>query len=135
MVAIADFDRDDMYWKDGRTIVWGRNHKGQLGIGTRDQCNKPEKLSKLHSMSLRLTDVKCGLAFTLGLTHENRLVYFGDRMFCLDNEIEEDILEPEELDDRNGSIKKMEVCYNKILTQNMHGDVTEYGDYLNSKSI
>jgi hypothetical protein len=37
MIVIADFKRDEMNQKDGRALVWGRNHKGQLGIGTRDQ--------------------------------------------------------------------------------------------------
>lgn len=58
MVAIADYQENDRTGKDGRTLAWGRNQKGQLGIGTRDQCSTPEELTKLNNLNIRLIDVQ-----------------------------------------------------------------------------
>jgi len=68
MAAIADYDDNNRQVKDGRTLVWGRNNKGQLGIGTTDQNAIPQELVALNAKNIRLKEVQCGLTFTIGLT-------------------------------------------------------------------
>ena len=118
----------------GKTLVWGRNHKGQLGIGSREQQSRPEELTKLHSMNVRLIDAQCGMTFSLGLTEENRLVYFGDQMYCPSLEEKLDMLEPKELDEpKQKLIESISVCYNKIMLKTTKGEVYQYGEFLSSQ--
>lgn len=70
MVAIADFDENDPKLKDGRTLVWGRNQKGQLGIGTTEQCSSPVELINLNAKNITLTSVHWGATFTIGITNK-----------------------------------------------------------------
>ncbi len=44
MLAISDFNSELHDLKDGSTYAWGRNHKGQLGIGSKDDSNLPRKV-------------------------------------------------------------------------------------------
>lgn len=82
MAAIVDYDPSDKTKvKDGRTFTWGRNHKGQLGIGTTEQQSYPIEVSKMHSQNMRLIDIQCGMSFTIGLSSKNKLVFIGDKRF------------------------------------------------------
>ncbi|CAI2377915.1 unnamed protein product [Moneuplotes crassus] len=132
MAVICDYDANDITNKDGKTMVWGRNHKGQLGIGSKDQVTKPEELTKLNYLNTRLIDIQCGLSFTLGLTKDLNLMFFGDKEYCLTGEVTEDVLEPIILEDANREIDKISVCYNKTLVKTTKGEVYEYGYFLKS---
>ena len=57
MAAIVAYD-DSTSLKNGCTLVWGRNHKGQLGIGSTDQCTRPEEVTKLDSLGVTLIAVQ-----------------------------------------------------------------------------
>jgi len=116
-------------------MVWGRNHKGQLGIGSREQCSQPEELTKLHYFDTRLIEVECGLSFTLGLTKEKKLMYFGNEKYCLNREVVGDVLEPIELEEpKQRTIEQISVCYNKMLVKTTKGEVFQYGEFLTAKS-
>jgi alpha-tubulin suppressor-like RCC1 family protein len=134
MVVIADYDeKDPEFAKDGRILVWGRNHKGQLGIGSREQCSRPEVLTKLHALNIRLIDVQCGLTFTVGLTEDLKLVYFGDHNYCPSGEIKEDMIEPVEVDEpKQKNIDSISVCYNKITVKTTKSEVFQYGEFLSA---
>lgn len=69
------------------------------------------------------------------MTSENRLVYFGDKLRCLDYEENEDLLEPKELNDYKHSVRDISVSYNKILIRNFKGEVEEFGDVLSKINV
>lgn len=113
--------------------MWGRNHKGQLGIGTNEQSSRPVEVVKLHTQNIRLKDIQWGMTFTLGLTTKNKLMFYGDRRFCTrPQQTQNDIYEPIELDKIDEDIESISVWYNKVLALTKKGIMYHWGDYLES---
>ena len=130
MAAIADYDENDPKIKDGRTLVWGRNQKGQLGTGTTEQSSSPVELINLNAKNVRLISAHCGVTFTIGITSKKRLIYFGDKRFWIKPQKSNDILEPIELEVDSDDVEDISVWYNKVLLRIKNGKVFEWGYYL-----
>ena len=80
MAAIIAYDSGNEK-KDGKTLVWGRNHRGQLGIGTWDNQSIPVEVDRIHQENIRLVRITCGSSFTLGITKNKKLYFSGKRKF------------------------------------------------------
>ncbi|OQS05619.1 E3 ubiquitin-protein ligase HERC2 [Thraustotheca clavata] len=59
---------------DGQLYVWGYGHEGALGLGNRDNVNRP-KLLKIPSQTF--TSVTCGREYTLALTKDHKVFSWG----------------------------------------------------------
>lgn len=68
MAAICEYDIDNYDIKDGSTYCWGKNGKGQLGLGNKEDSNYPRKV---HMSKDRFKKIVCGYNFTMGLTINN----------------------------------------------------------------
>jgi alpha-tubulin suppressor-like RCC1 family protein len=55
---------------DGCVYSCGRNHNGQLGLGTRDGCNAPQLVSSLKG--LHVTQIACGYNHTCALVLQKK---------------------------------------------------------------
>lgn len=78
MMAISEYKPDE--GKDGITYAWGRNNRGQLGIGNKDDFNEP---TAIISAKERFYKVACGQNFSLGLSVTNKVYFWGNyKYFC-----------------------------------------------------
>ena len=59
----------------GKTYAWGRNHRGQLGIGSKENQFEPKEIENTKE---RFTKVACGYNFSLGLSAGNRVYFWGN---------------------------------------------------------
>ena len=76
MLAISDVNLK----QDGSTFAWGLNTKGQLGIGNKEDQNKPYKITQAKE---KFRKIVCGQNFTLGLSIENKVFFWGNqKYFC-----------------------------------------------------
>lgn len=63
MLAISRYTGDK---GSGMTFAWGKNHKGQLGIGSKEYCQYEPQMIK--NTKERFVKVACGHNYSLGLT-------------------------------------------------------------------
>ena len=68
MLAISDYNHEANDGRDGSTYVWGRNRRGQLGIGNKEDQNQP---CRIINSKERFKKVACGQNFSLGLSVSN----------------------------------------------------------------
>lgn len=87
MLAIADYNPDHPI-KDGMCYAWGRNWKGQLGIGSKEDSNVPKKILNAKE---RFRKVACGQNFSLGLTYNNQVYLWGNSKYFCDSKITKDV--------------------------------------------
>jgi alpha-tubulin suppressor-like RCC1 family protein len=59
----------------GKTYAWGKNHRGQLGIGSKENQFSPQVIDNTKE---RFTKVACGYNFSLGLSSGNRVYFWGN---------------------------------------------------------
>ena len=45
MLAISEYSSENHELKDGLLYAWGKNLRGQLGIGSKDDSNAPKKIT------------------------------------------------------------------------------------------
>lgn len=62
----------------GLVFAWGRNHKGQLGLGHENDVFKPTEITALRAQSIR--HVTCGEEHTLFLTAEGGVFVCGSNV-------------------------------------------------------
>ena len=60
--------------KSGSTYAWGKNHRGQLGLGSKDNQYSPCEIMAKE----KLQKVCCGFDFSLGLTFTNKVYFWGN---------------------------------------------------------
>ncbi|XP_058464688.1 X-linked retinitis pigmentosa GTPase regulator isoform X2 [Malaya genurostris] len=87
--------------ESGRLFVWGRNHLGQLGIGSTEDCHKPSCVRTLKKLGQRVTDAQFGgNGFSLILTADSKIFYSGKNVFPFNAKIQS-LLEADSLHKRN----------------------------------
>ncbi len=59
----------------GEVYVWGKNDKGQLGLGDYIQRNTPHKLNLPHSVVVK--DIFCGTNYSILLACSNDVYVWG----------------------------------------------------------
>ena len=79
MLAISRYDPSNNKFT-GKTFAWGKNHKGQLGIGNVYSQYSPVPINNTKE---RFKKVACGASFSLGLSHTNRIYFWGNfKYYC-----------------------------------------------------
>lgn len=130
MLAIGDFHPDPNEHKDGLTYAWGRNSRGQLGIGNHEDQNEPVKIQFAKEMFKK---VVCGQNFSMGLTANGSVYFWGNyKYFC--EKVNKDFLEPTILKSLEGKwIKDIACCQYYCLVLNDKGEILQWGKYLKEK--
>ena len=64
--------------EDGEVYAFGRNDKGQLGLGDRNDRNVPTKLNSSNYDNKKIIQVSIGTAHSLILTEDGKIYSFGD---------------------------------------------------------
>ena len=64
--------------EDGEVYAFGRNDKGQLGLGDRNDRNVPTKLNSSNYDNKKIIQVSIGAAHSLILTEDGKIYSFGD---------------------------------------------------------
>jgi len=77
MAAITEFVEDNES-KNGTSYAWGRNSRGQLGIGSKEDKNSPTQILFTKEM---FTKIVCGQNFTIGLSKNEQLYAWGNRKY------------------------------------------------------
>ncbi|MBN2351362.1 MAG: hypothetical protein JXD23_02250 [Spirochaetales bacterium] len=63
---------------DGTVWTWGRNDRGQLGLGHTDDTPVPSPMTGIASV---VTDIACGYRHTLALSEDGALLAWGDNEY------------------------------------------------------
>jgi len=137
MLAIAKFSNDLDFGglarqHNGKTFAWGKNSRGQLGIGNKENQFAPHVIGNAKE---RFKKVVCGYNFSLGLAHSNQLYFWGNFKYCGDQYARKDIDEPTlvpELD--SFEILDIECCYKQCYFIFNKGNVKQWGKFLASKA-
>ena len=132
MAAILVYDSKSMESdrKDGKTLVWGRNHRGQLGIGTWDNQSVPVEVDRIHQENIRLVQIKWGSSFTFGITKNKKLYFSGKRKFWGKPNETININEMKQFEGIKEDIQSISVWDEKILARTKKGTMYNWGDYL-----
>lgn len=75
----------------GKTYAWGKNHRGQLGIGSKENQFSPHLIDNTKE---RFTKVACGYNFSLGLSSGNRVYFWGNFKYGGNAQTRGDLEEP-----------------------------------------
>ena len=75
MLAISRYNPLNHAVQDGKTYVWGKNTRGQLGLGNKITQYEPQKIQ---NQAERFKKVQCGANFSLGLSLTNRVYFWGN---------------------------------------------------------
>jgi len=75
----------------GTTYAWGKNLRGQLGIGSKENQFSPMPIQNTKE---RFRKVACGYNFSLGLSPSNRVYFWGNFKYSSDISAKKDIEEP-----------------------------------------
>lgn len=136
MLAITKFNDQD--WQggagfagNGKTYAWGRNSRGQLGIGTKENQFSPQVIAFTKQ---RFKKVACGHNYSLGLTYGNSLYFWGNFKYTCDEKAKKDVEEPTELRELGiTDIVDIECCYKKCFVIQKMGKLKCWGKFLASK--
>ncbi|XP_058836025.1 uncharacterized protein LOC131692776 [Topomyia yanbarensis] len=75
--------------ESGRLFVWGRNHYGQLGLGSTEDFHKPSCVRTMKKLRQRVRDARFGgNGFSLILTEEGKIFYSGKSIFPFNAKVE-----------------------------------------------
>jgi alpha-tubulin suppressor-like RCC1 family protein len=79
MLAISRYSEDPAMQtgkrQTGTTYAWGKNLRGQLGIGSRENQFSPMPIQNTKE---RFRKVACGYNFSLGLSPSNKVYFWGN---------------------------------------------------------
>ena len=75
----------------GKTYAWGKNMRGQLGIGNKDNQYAP---CIIENAKERFKKVACGINFSVGLSPTNRVYFWGNYKYFADLKRTRDVEEP-----------------------------------------
>ena len=64
--------------KSGNTFAWGKNQRGQLGIGSKDNMYSPCEIT---SAKEKFVKVCCGHNYSLGLSVTGKVYFWGNRKY------------------------------------------------------
>ncbi|XP_053686986.1 uncharacterized protein LOC128736528 [Sabethes cyaneus] len=74
--------------ESGRLFVWGRNHFGQLGLGSTEDCFKPSCVRIMKKLKQHVKDVRFGgNGYCLILTENGKIFYTGKNIFPFNSKV------------------------------------------------
>lgn len=131
MLAISRFDAANPEVYHGKAYSWGKNHRGQLGLGNKDNQFDPKSIDTAKE---RFKKVACGVNYSMGLSQTGRVYFWGNFKYFLDLKRRKDVEEPmiisklesTEVIDIGASFK-----YCVALVEN--GFMNVWGQYLKAK--
>jgi len=66
---------------DNTYYAWGRNDKGQLGIGNKKTQFEPFKTSYLFDTKEEFKRIECGRDFSMGLNRDGNVFVWGNQKY------------------------------------------------------
>lgn len=115
---------------NGRTFAWGRNSRGQLGIGSKENQYSP----RMVNTNERFKKVVCGHNYSLAITYGNQVFFWGNLKYCCDPSARKDIEDPTPLPDLDMyDIQDVECCYKQCYLILKKGALRQWGKFLASK--
>lgn len=95
MLAISRYSDDPALQtgkrQTGTTYAWGKNLRGQLGIGSRENQFSPMPIQNTKE---RFRKVACGYNFSLGLSPSNKVYFWGNLKYSTEMRATKDYEEP-----------------------------------------
>lgn len=88
-------------------LSWGLNTHGQLGLGNLEHHSVPKKL---HHLKDKFQKIVCGWNFTIALTEDWHVYYWGNYRYHGGATIREDVLVPTPLKSLEGRLIKDIAC-------------------------
>lgn len=115
----------------GKTFAWGRNHRGQLGIGSKENQYSPQVIDNAKE---RFIKVACGYNFSLGLSAGNRVYFWGNFKYS-GNAGRGDLDEPQAvqgLEDVKDIACEYKYCL-ALVERDKKSELKKWGKYLADK--
>ncbi len=92
MLAILK-DSKDTTSKKTSVFAWGRNWRGQLGLGNKDDSLFPKEIKA--AKELKFNKICCGRDFSIALSKINKSIYvWGNYRFLCNTQVDEDLKLP-----------------------------------------
>lgn len=114
--------------KSGGTYAWGKNHRGQLGIGTKDSHYSPQEVS---GGIERLQKVCAGHNFSLGLSYTQKAYFWGNVKYLGEFGQVKDIVEPVVMKQlENSEVRDIACNYKQCYALIDKGEIMQWGKFL-----
>ena len=115
--------------QSGKTYAWGKNQRGQLGIGDKENRYSPAIIGNTKE---RFKKVVCGYNFSLGLSRENGRVYFwGNYKYYCSHKHTKDIEEPNIISElETVEVRDLACDYKYCAALTDKGEIKTWGKYL-----
>lgn len=133
MLAISRYnpDADKNSKQLGKTYAWGKNLRGQLGIGNKENQYSP---CVIPNTKERFRKVQCGSNFSLGLSNTNRVYFWGNYKYFCNSQHTKDIEEPRII----SALETVDVVdisceYKYVAALIDKGEIRKWGKYLMDK--
>ncbi|KAK3789102.1 hypothetical protein RRG08_029851 [Elysia crispata] len=112
---------------EGKVYVWGRNEKGQLGIGNTDRIDIPQIVDTFDDQNI--VDAACGRRHTLFLTENGKVYACGDNkmgQLGLGNQSEQ-VLVPTQIRYKGPPIRRVSCGGEFSVISDINGNVYSFG--------
>lgn len=117
--------------KSGNTFSWGKNQRGQLGLGTKDNMYNPCEIT---SAKEKLVKVCCGHNYSLGLSVTGKVYFWGNRKYFGSFEQTKDVDEPLAMKDLEKNVVTDITCnYKQCIVVFDKGEMKAWGKFLHKK--
>jgi alpha-tubulin suppressor-like RCC1 family protein len=135
MLAISRFsppqDGEAESRNQGKTYAWGKNSRGQLGIGNTENQFEPQALL---STKERFKKVACGTTFSLGLSATGKVYFWGNFKYFGALAVKRDVDEPAVMAAlENSETKDIACCYKYCVALVGKGELRTWGKHLLDK--
>jgi alpha-tubulin suppressor-like RCC1 family protein len=129
MLAISRYDHNPL---SGRTYAWGKNQKGQLGIGSKE--NNMYEPMEIKNAKERFKKVACGHNYSIGLSQSGRVYHWGNYKFLCNNKVKSDVEEPIIITSlENFNVFDIACCYKTCMAYTDKEEIKIWGKYLLEK--
>lgn len=130
MLAVARLDasKGEDVKNSGTTYAWGRNFRGQLGIGNKVNQYAPVPIENLKE---RFEKVACGASFSLGLSGTHKVYLWGNFKYFGDKQKLKDIEEPTTIADlEQFEVVDISASYKQAIALTKAGKIRRWGRWL-----
>lgn len=133
MLAVSRYSEASPQQNTGTTYAWGKNLRGQLGIGSKENQYSP---MPIQTTKERFEKVACGYNFSMGLTPSHKVYFFGNFKYSSNQSVSRDFEEPV-LHDGLKENEVMEIsCESKMCFAVLKdGTLRKFGKFLREKDI
>lgn len=130
MLAISRHIAGNPY--SGKTYAWGKNQKGQLGIGSKE--NNMYEPTEIKNAKERFIKVACGHNYSIGLSSSGRVYHWGNYKFLCSIKQKQDVEEPMIIPLlENYNIQDIACCYKYCIAYTDKEEIKVWGKFLLEK--